>query len=98
MLSKPDSVHGGPLAMDLPECIKSAVPFIFADNIKCLIAVRYTTDTEKLKEDIINAADWSHFTNLLFISKIFPYSFSTKTIKTLQSTLLMAILLNHLTT
>jgi len=48
---------------DLPECIKSAIPFIFADNTKWPISVGSTTDTE---EDINNDADWSHFTNLLF--------------------------------
>jgi len=37
---------------DLPECIKTAILFIFADNTKCLIAIRSTTDTDKLQEDI----------------------------------------------
>ena len=46
--------------------MNTAGPFIFADDTKCLIPVRSTTDTEKLQEDINNAADWSHFTNLLF--------------------------------
>ena len=57
---------------DLPECIKSAMPFIFAENTKYIIPVRFTTDTEKLQEDINNAADWSHFTNLLFNVAKFP--------------------------
>jgi len=64
---------------DLPECIKSAIPFIFADDTKCLIPVRSTTDTEKLQEGINNATDWSHFTNLLFnVAKIFHIHFLPK--------------------
>ena len=64
---------------DLQECIKSAIPFIFADGTKCLIPVRSTTDTEKLQEDINNAADWSHFTNLLFnVAKFFQIRFLLK--------------------
>jgi len=51
---------------DLPECIKFAMPFIFANDTKCLIAVRSTTDTDKLQEDINNTTDWSRSTNLLF--------------------------------
>jgi len=51
---------------DLPECIKFAVPFIFADDTKSLIAVRSTTDTDKLQEDINNTTNWSHSTSLLF--------------------------------
>jgi len=51
---------------DLSECIKSAKPFIFADDTKGLIPVRSTTKTEKLQENTNNAADWSHFTNFLF--------------------------------
>ena len=52
---------------DLPDCIKSAIPFIFADDTKCLIAVRSLTDTDKLQEDINSAANWSQLTNLLFM-------------------------------
>ena len=46
-----------------------------------LMAVRSTTDTNKLQENINNTADWSHFINLLlnvtnfyhvrFLSKLF---------------------------
>jgi len=43
---------------DLPEGIKFAIPFIFADNTKCLIAVKSTADTDKLQEDINNTAKW----------------------------------------
>jgi len=48
-------------------------PFIFADDTKCLIAVRFTTDTDKLHEDINNATDWSHFTRLLFMVAKFSH-------------------------
>ena len=62
--------------IDLPECIKSAIPFIFADDTRFLIAVGSKTDTDKLQEDINSAADWSHFTNLLFnIAKFFHIRF-----------------------
>jgi len=52
---------------DLPECIKFAMPFIFADDTKCLIAVRSTT------EDINNTTNWGHSTNLLFNVAKFPH-------------------------
>jgi len=64
---------------DLPECIKSAIPYIFADDTKCLLVVRSTSDTDKLQEDISNTADWSHFTNLLFnVAKYFHVRFLPK--------------------
>ena len=64
---------------DLPECIKFVIPFIFADDTKCLLAVRSTSDTDKLQEDINNTADWSHFTNLLFnVAKFFHVRFLPK--------------------
>jgi len=50
---------------ELPECIKSAIPFIFADDTKCLFAVRSTADSNELQEGINNTTDWSHFTSLL---------------------------------
>ena len=75
---------------DLPECI------IFVDDTKCLIAVRSTTDTDKLQEDINNAADWSHITNLPFNAvkfSIFAFCQNHHSIQTLHSMLFMAILL-----
>ena len=64
---------------NLPKCIKSTIPFIFADDTKCLIEARSTTDTDKLKEDINSATDWSYFTNFLFnVAKFFHIQFLLK--------------------
>jgi len=41
-----------------------------------ILAVRSTSDTDKLQEDINNTADWSHFKNLLF--KFFHVRFLPK--------------------
>ena len=51
---------------DLPECIQSAIPFIFADDTKCLHVIRSTEDTKKLQADINNASNWSITSDLLF--------------------------------
>ena len=39
---------------DLPQCIHSAIPFIFADDTKCLLATKSTSDSDKLQQDINN--------------------------------------------
>jgi len=44
---------------DLPEHIQFAIPFIFADNTKCLSEIRSDSDTEKLQIDSKNAFNWS---------------------------------------
>ena len=64
---------------DLPECINSAIPFIFADDTKCLHIIRSTEDTRKLQVDINNAYDWSITSDLFFNeSKIFHLRFHSK--------------------
>ena len=51
---------------DLPQCIHSAIPFIFADDTKCLLAIKSTSDSDKLQQDINNISTWSYTFNLLF--------------------------------
>ena len=51
---------------DLPKCIRSAIPFIFADDTKCFHVIRSTEETRKLQTDINNASNWSTTSNLLF--------------------------------
>ena len=56
---------------DLPKCIRSAIPFIFVDNTKCLHVIRSTEDTRKLQTDINIAFNWSTTSDLLFNESIF---------------------------
>jgi len=51
---------------DLPNIIQSAIPFIFADDTKCLQMIRSADDTQKLQSDINNACTWSSISNLPF--------------------------------
>ena len=51
---------------DLPQYIHSAIPFIFADDTKCLLAIKSTSDSDKLQQDINNISTWSYTFNLLF--------------------------------
>ena len=51
---------------DLPQHIQSALPFVFADDTKCLLAIKSTEDIGKLQSDVNNTAMWSHSTDLLF--------------------------------
>ena len=51
---------------DLPQCIHSAIPFISADDTKCLLAIKSTSDSDKLQQDINNISTWSYTFNLLF--------------------------------
>ena len=51
---------------DLPRCIHSATPFIFADDTKCLLASKSIRDNDKLQQDINNISIWSNASNLLF--------------------------------
>ena len=37
---------------DLPHCIHSVTPFIFADDTKSLLAIKSTSDSDKLQHDI----------------------------------------------
>ena len=39
---------------DLPRCTHSATPFIFADDTKCLLAIKSTSDSDKFQHDINN--------------------------------------------
>jgi len=51
---------------DLPDPIKSAIPFIFADDTKCLCENRSAADTNKLQTDTDNAFNWSITSGLFF--------------------------------
>ena len=65
---------------DLPECINSATPFIFADDTKCQHIIRSTEDTKKLQPHINNASNWSITSDLFFNeSKFFHFRFYYKT-------------------
>ena len=46
--------------------IQSALPFVFADDTKCLLAIKSAQDIGKLQSDVNNTAMWSHSTDLLF--------------------------------
>jgi len=56
---------------NLPQHIKSATPFVFSDDTKCLLAIRSTHDIDKLQSDVNSTAMWSHSTDLLFNETIF---------------------------
>ena len=51
---------------DLPHCIHSATPFIFADDTKCLLAIKSTSDNDKLQHDINDISIWSQTSSLPF--------------------------------
>ena len=47
---------------DLPQLVQFAIPFVFADDTKCLLSIRSTDDESKLQSDVNGAAMWSHWT------------------------------------
>ena len=51
---------------DLPQHVQSAKPFVFTDDTKCLLSIRFTDDVSKLQSDVDGAAVWSLLLNLLF--------------------------------
>ena len=51
---------------DLPRCTHSATPFIFADDTKCLLAIKSTSDSDKLQHDTNDISIWSHNSSLPF--------------------------------
>ena len=51
---------------DLPDHIKSTIPFIFADDTKYLCEIRSAADTNKLQIDTDNAFNWSITSGLFF--------------------------------
>ena len=51
---------------DFPQHIQSALPFVFADDTKCLLAIKTTEDIGKLQSNVNNTAMWNHSTDLLF--------------------------------
>ena len=51
---------------DLPEHVNSAIPFVFADDTKCLLSIRSTDNVSKLQSDVNGAAVWSLSSDLLF--------------------------------
>ena len=64
---------------DLPQHIQSAIPFVFADNTKCLLAIKSTDDIGKLQSDVNNTAMWSHSSDLLFNEAKFVHVCSAST-------------------
>jgi len=72
---------------DLPQHIKSATPFVFADDTKCLLAIRSTDDIDKLQSDVNSTVMWSQSTDLLFNEAKFVHVCSwTKSFSDLNST------------
>jgi len=72
---------------DLPQHIKSAAPFEFADDTKCLLAIRSTDDIDKLQSDVNSTAMWSQSTALLFNETKFVHiCFWDKSFSDLNST------------
>ena len=67
---------------DLPHCGHSATPFIFADDTKCLLAVKSTSDSDKLQHDINDISIWSQTSSLPFNRSmnlnLFTYAFGKK--------------------
>ena len=55
-------IHKRPFSTH-PICI---VPFVFADDTKCLLAIRSTDDIGKLQGDANSTVMWSHSSYLLF--------------------------------
>ena len=51
---------------DFPHCIHSATAFIFADDTKCLLAIKSTSDSDKLQHDINDISIWSQTSYLPF--------------------------------
>ena len=51
---------------DLPDHILSSIPYIFADDTKCLQAIRSTDDIRTLQRGLDNTALWSSSSDLLF--------------------------------
>jgi len=65
---------------DLPEHIKFAIPFIFADDTKCFCEIRSAADTKKLQTDTDNAFNWSITSGLSFnFSNLYISAFGPKT-------------------
>ena len=77
---------------DLPQHIQSALPFVFADDTKCLLAIKSTGDIGKLQSDVNNTAMWSHSTDLLFNEAKFVHVLFHPLIWTPQLTQLMETL------
>jgi len=71
----------------LPQHIKSTTPFVFADDTKCLLAIRSTYDIGKLQSDVNSTAMWSQSTDLLFYeTKFIHIYFWDKSFPDLNST------------
>ena len=51
---------------DLPEHVHSTIPFVFADDTKCVLLIRSTNDVSKLQSDVNSAVVWSLSSDLLF--------------------------------
>ena len=64
---------------DLPHCTHSAPPFILADDTK-LLAIKSTSDSDKLQHDINDISIWSQasYTFPLTNLNLFTYVFGKK--------------------
>ena len=51
---------------DLPSCVSSSIPYLFADDTKCLKVMSNPTDIQYLQQDLNNLSNWSYINKLLF--------------------------------
>ena len=51
---------------DLPNCVSSSTPYLFADNTKCLKVISNPSDIQTLQQDLDNLSNWSIANKLSF--------------------------------
>ena len=64
--SRPTAVYTLVYINDLPLLLKAMLPFIFADDTKCLHAAKINTDFTAIQEDLNMACNWSKDCSLSF--------------------------------
>ena len=57
---------------DLPLLLKAMLPFIFADDTKCLHAAKTNTDFTAIQEDLNMACNWSK--ECMIVAKVLLYT------------------------
>ena len=58
---------------DLPICISLSLPFIYADDTKCIKAVSSSDDSQLMQNDLDAISQWSSETELFFNESKFAY-------------------------
>ena len=58
---------------DLPSCLTSAIPFIYADDTKCVKSISTVDDIHSLQEDLDRVFHWSCNTQLFFNESKFAH-------------------------